>query len=69
MIKRRISTRTDRRKNRFEDPNKKWSTVVFSELPSEPAKSEAERKKEKVSSLTKRFETKNMKDNEAYVIM
>ena len=51
------------------DPNKKWSTVVFSELPSEPAKSEAERKKEKVSSLTKRFETKNMKDNEAYVIM
>ena len=52
------------------DPNKKWSTVVFSELPStDPAKPEAERKKEKVSSLTKRFETKNMKDNEAYVIM
>ena len=51
------------------DPNKKWSTVVFSELPSDPAKSEADMKKEKVSSLTKRFETKNMKDNEAYVIM
>jgi hypothetical protein len=54
------------------DPNKKWQTVVFSELPSDasdPAKSEADMKKEKVSSLKKRFETKNMKDNEAYVIM
>ena len=51
------------------DPNKKWSTVVFSELPSDPAKSDGDMKKEKVSSLTKRFETKNMKDNEAYVIM
>ena len=51
------------------DPNKKWSTVVFSELPSDPAKSDGDMKKKKVSSLTKRFETKNMKDNEAYVIM
>ena len=51
------------------DPTKKWQTVVFSDLPSDPTKSEAEMKKEKVSSLKKRFETKNMKDNEAYVIM
>ena len=42
------------------DPNKKWSTVVFSELPSDPAKSDGDMKKEKVSSLTKRFETKNI---------
>ena len=51
------------------DPNKKWQTVVFSDLPSDQDKSENDRKKEKVSSLMKRFETKNMKDNEAYVIM
>ena len=41
----------------------------LAELLADPAKSEADMKKEKVSSLTKRFETKNMKDNEAYVIM
>ena len=51
------------------DPNKKWQTVVFSDLPSDASKTEAEMKKEKVSNLKKRFETKNMKDNEAYVIM
>ena len=51
------------------DSTKKWQTVVFSDLPSDSAKSEADMKKEKVSSLKKRFETKNMKDNEAYVIM
>jgi len=51
------------------DNTKKWQTVVFSDLPSDSAKSEADMKKEKVASLKKRFETKNMKENEAYVIM
>merc|ERR1719369_861934 len=51
------------------DANKKWKTVVFSDLPADPQKADADMSKEKVSSLKKRFETKNMKDNEAYVIM
>ena len=51
------------------DPDKKWKTVVFTELPAESQKTDSDRSKDKVSSLKKRFETKNMKDNEAYVIM
>ena len=51
------------------DPDKKWKTVVFTELPAESQKTDTDRSKDKVSSLKKRFETKNMKDNEAYVIM
>merc|ERR1712080_410672 len=51
------------------DSTKKWQTVVFSDLPSDSTKSEADMKKEKVANLKKRFETKNMKENEAYVIM
>ena len=51
------------------ETNKKWNTVVFTDLPDDPSKKEVDMSKEKVSSLTKRFETKNMKDNEAYVIM
>ena len=51
------------------DTNKKWKTVVFSDLPSDPEKADKDMTKEKVSSLKKRFETSNMKNNEAYVIM
>merc|ERR1712012_749086 len=51
------------------DQNKRWKTVVFTDLPDDPSKKETDMSKEKVSSLKKRFETKNMKDNEAYVIM
>ena len=51
------------------DTGKKWKTVVFSDLPADPQKTDADMSKDKVSSLKKRFETKNMKDNEAYVIM
>jgi len=51
------------------DQNKKWKTVVFTDLPDDPSKKESDMSKEKVSSLKKRFETKNMKNNEAYVIM
>merc|ERR1711970_939122 len=51
------------------DAGKKWKTVVFSDLPDDPQKKDVDMSKEKVSSLKKRFETKNMKDNEAYVIM
>ena len=47
--------------------NQKWSTVVFSEMPDE--RKDRDMTKEKVNSPKKRFETKNMKDNEAYVIM
>ena len=51
------------------DANKRWKTVVFTDLPDDPSKKDTDMSKEKVSSLKKRFETKNMKDNEAYVIM
>merc|ERR1712111_183732 len=51
------------------DQNKKWKTVVFTDLPDDPSKKESDMSKEKVSSLKKRFETKNMKNNEAYFIM
>merc|ERR1719158_1378857 len=51
------------------DQNKRWKTVVFTDLPDDPSKKETDMSKEKVSSLKKRFETKNMKENEAYVIM
>merc|ERR1711996_144510 len=49
------------------DPAKKWKTVVFSELPDEKKRRESNSTKDNVSSLRKRFETSNMKDNEAYV--
>ena len=51
------------------DQNKRWKTVVFTDLPDDPTKKDSDMSKEKVSSLKKRFETKNMKNNEAYVIM
>ena len=51
------------------DRNKRWKTVVFTDLPDDPQKKDSDMSKEKVSSLKKRFETKNMKNNEAYVIM
>lgn len=51
------------------DTTEKWKTVVFSSLPEDPQKKDFDRSKDKVSSLKSRFETKNMKNNEAYVIM
>lgn len=51
------------------DPTKKWKTVVFSDLPDEKKKPEISSTKDNVNSLKKRFETANMKNNEAYVIM
>ena len=51
------------------DPTRKWSTVVFSELPDEKKKKDTNSTKDNVNSLRKRFETSNMKNNEAYVIM
>jgi len=51
------------------DPSNKWKTVVFTDLPDEKKKREVVSSKDSVNSLRKRFETKNMKDNEAYVIM
>jgi len=45
----------------------KWKTVVFSEP--EDQRVERDVGNDKVNSLKKRFETSNMKDNEAYVIM
>jgi hypothetical protein len=45
----------------------KWKTVVFSEPEEERAEKDVGN--DRVNSLKKRFETKNMKDNEAYVIM
>ncbi len=51
------------------DPTKKWKTVVFTDLPDEKKKAEKTSTKDNVNSLRKRFETSNMKNNEAYVIM
>mgnify|MGYP001180547652 FL=1 len=51
------------------DPAKKWSTVVFTELPDEKKRRESNSTKDNVNSLKKRYETANMKNNEAYVIM
>ena len=51
------------------DPSRKWQTVVFTDLPDEKKRAEQQSTKDNVSSLRKRFETKNMKNNEAYVIM
>jgi len=45
----------------------KWKTVVFSEEQEE--RREKDIGSDNVTSLKKRFETRNMKDNEAYVIM
>ena len=48
----------------------KWKTVVFTDLPDEKAKAyKGGSSKDNVNSLKKRFETSNMKDDEAYVIM
>ena len=51
------------------DQTAKWSTVVFSDLPDEKKKEQKTSTKDNVNSLKKRFETSNMKNNEAYVIM
>merc|ERR1711879_576845 len=52
------------------DPAKKWSTVVFTELPDErKPRDRSNSTQDNVNSLKKRFETVNMKNNEAYVIM
>jgi len=47
---------------------RKWSTVVFSDI-SDKQKRNFDSSKDNVTSLKRRFETKNMKNNEAYVIM
>ena len=53
-----------------DDPMAKWKTVVFTDQPEDKAKSDRNSgKKDNINSLKKRFETSNMKDNEAYVIM
>lgn len=52
------------------DQAKKWQTVVFTDLPDEKKKLDRSGGvKDNVNSLRSRFETRNMKDNEAYVIM
>ena len=51
------------------DPTKKWATVVFSDLPDEKKKDKKDSTKDNVNSLKQKFETANMKNNEAYVIM
>merc|ERR1712173_126885 len=48
---------------------RKWKTVVFSDISSEQQKRNFDMSQDNVTSLKKRFETKNMKNNEAYVIM
>ena len=45
----------------------KWKTAMFTDDPEERV--EKDIGNEQVNSLKKRFETKSMKDNEAYVIM
>jgi len=47
---------------------RKWSTVVFTELPDKKI-SNTKSTTDNVNSLKKRFETASMKNNEAYVIM
>lgn len=47
---------------------RKWSTVVFTELPDKKI-SNTKATTDNVNSLKKRFETASMKNNEAYVIM
>ena len=51
------------------DQTAKWKTVVFSDLPDEKKKEAKSTTKDNVNSLKKKFETSNMKNNEAYVIM
>ena len=51
------------------DQTAKWKTVVFSDLQDEKKKETKSSTKDNVSSLKKKFETSNMKNNEAYVIM
>ena len=49
---------------------RKWQTVMFTDLDDDPKKpGRKEGDKAKTNALKKRFETGNMKDNEAYVIM
>jgi len=48
---------------------RKWKTVVFSDISSEQQKRNFDMSQDNVTSLKKRFETKNMKNNEAYVIL
>ena len=47
----------------------KWKTVVFSDISAEQQKRNFDTSQDNVTSLKKRFETKNMKNNEAYVIL
>ena len=51
------------------DPSAKWKTVVFSDLPDDKKRSERSSTKDSVNSLRKKFESSNMVDNEANVIM
>ena len=49
---------------------RKWSTVVFSDVPNgQQRKGGFDMTQDNVNSLKRRFETKNMKNNEAYVIL
>jgi len=51
------------------DQTAKWKTVVFSDLQDEKKKESKSTTKDNVNSLKAKFETSNMKNNEAYVIM
>merc|ERR1712173_41575 len=51
----------------METSGKKWKSVLITDMPEE--KRGYDMSKENVNSLKKRFETKNLKNNEAYVIM
>ena len=46
---------------------KKWKSVVITDLPAE--KRSYDMTKDNVNSLKRRFETKNLKNNEAYIVM
>ena len=51
----------------METSGKKWKSVLITDMPEE--KRGYDMSKDNVNSLKKRFETKNLKNNEAYVIM
>ena len=51
----------------METAGKKWKSVLITDLPAE--KRSHDMSKDNVNSLKKRFETKSLKNNEAYIIM
>ena len=58
---------SDARRGDMNTAGKKWKSVVITDMPEE--KRGYDMTKENVNSLKKKFETKNLKNNEAYVIM